>query len=306
MRPFVFSLLCFILASAFSTLTLSAMPLQKPTKTQCLERIHSIVSKYKASVGVAVIQPDTRDTLVINGNKHFPMQSVFKFHIALNILHSIDQKKYRLTDSIRLRKADLDNDLWSPLREKYGRTGITLTLDEILRPTVAQSDNVGCDVLLHKLGGPKALQTYLHKNGIRDIAVAINEATMQAHWARQYENWSTPLASAQALLATFHAKTLLSKESTEYLWNVMAGTTTGANKLKALLPAGTTVAHKTGWSGAKNGLTAASNDIGMIVLPNQQRVAIAVFVGESYENEDTNCLIIAEIGKAVWDYYTAQ
>lgn len=279
----------------------SAPPMSKQA---CLERIHAIINKHKVSVGVAVIQPDTRDTLLVNAEKHFPMQSVFKFHLALGILHDIEQGKYALTDSMLMRKSDMHPDWWSPLREKYGERDVVLPLDEILRATVSSSDNNGCDFLFAKLGGPQVLHDYLHRSGIRDVAVVINEAIMQAHWDRQYENWTTASAAVQTLLLTFHNKTLLSAKNTDYLWNVMAGTTTGTNKLKALLPAGTVVAHKTGWSGAKNGLTAASNDIGIIELPNKQRIAIAVLVGESRENEDTNCRIIAEISKAVWDYYT--
>jgi beta-lactamase class A len=281
----------------------SAPPMSKQAY---LERIHAIINKHKVSVGVAVIQPDTRDTLLVSASKHFPMQSVFKFHLALGILDKVDQGKYALTDSMLMRKSDMHPNWWSPLREKYGERDVALPLEEILHATVASSDNNGCDFLFEKLGGPHVLNEHLHRKGIRDIAIVINEAIMQAHWERQYENWTTASAAVQTLLLTFHNKTMLSPQSTEYLWRTMVGTTTGLNKLKALLPTGTVVAHKTGWSGAKDGLTAASNDIGIIELPNKQHIAIAVFVGESRENEDTNCRIIAEISKVVWDYYTTR
>jgi beta-lactamase class A len=42
-------------------------------------------------VGVALIDLETSDTLAINGDKRFPMQSVFKFHIALAALHLVDE-----------------------------------------------------------------------------------------------------------------------------------------------------------------------------------------------------------------------
>ena len=86
----------------------------------------------------------------------------------------------------------------------------------------------------------------------------------------------------------------------------MTNTVTGPNKIKGLLPKGTLVAHKTGYSGAKDGVVAATNDIGVVQLPNGEAFAIAVFVTNSRENEKTNDGLIAQISKAAWDYFLAQ
>ena len=48
--------------------------------------IGTIVSTKKAKVGVSIIGDNGKDTLSLNGDYHFPMQSVFKFHIALGNL----------------------------------------------------------------------------------------------------------------------------------------------------------------------------------------------------------------------------
>ena len=47
--------------------------------------------------------------------------------------------------------------------------------------------------------------------------------------------------------------------------------------------------------------TAATNDIGVITLPNGKHVAIAVFVADSPADEITREATIAKIAKAVWD-----
>ena len=66
---------------------------------------------------------------------------------------------------------------------------------------------------------------------------------------------------------------------------------------------GTVVAHKTGSSDTNDkGITAATNDIGIITLPNGKHFAIAVYVSDSSEKSDVNEKIIAEICKSVWDY----
>lgn len=71
------------------------------------------------------------------------------------------------------------------------------------------------------------------------------------------------------------------------------------------LPTETEVAHKTGYSGrhADTGVIAASNDVGIIVLPDGNAFAISVFVSDSKEGPEKSEKIIAEVAKACWDYF---
>jgi hypothetical protein len=52
-------------------------------------------------------------------------------------------------------------------------------------------------------------------------------------------------------------------------------------------------------------VTAATNDAGIVTLPDGKHFAIVVFVTNSPENQDTRERVIAEITKAVWEYYIA-
>ena len=126
---------------------------------------------------------------------------------------------------------------------------------------------------------------------------------MHKDWDTQFTNWTTPSSMIQ-LLEKFYQKNILSKSSLEFLWKAMVETTTGPMRLKGLLPSDAIVAHKTGTSDTnKKGITAAVNDVGIITLPNKKRFAIAVFVSNSKEDDDTNQRIIAEISKMAWDYF---
>jgi beta-lactamase class A len=75
----------------------------------------------------------------------------------------------------------------------------------------------------------------------------------------------------------------------------------GAKRLKGELPAGTVVAHKTGTGGTRNGITSATNDIGIITLPDGRHLAVTAFVSDSAANDDTGDAIIARLAKAAWD-----
>lgn len=67
---------------------------------------------------------------------------------------------------------------------------------------------------------------------------------------------------------------------------------------------GITVAHKTGYSGINDqGLTYATNDVGIVVLPNGNHMIISVFVSMSKEQEAVNDRMIAELARAAFDFW---
>ncbi len=278
------------------------------SKTDLRQKIQQIVSSKNAVVGVSIADNRGKEILYVNGDKHFPLQSVFKFHIALFMLSEIDKGRFTLDQKIEIQKKDLLPDLYSPIRDKYP-DGATLTIAEILQYTVSQSDNVGCDVLLRLLGGPQAVENYFVKNKFQDVSIKINEETQQANWDLQFQNWTTPKAANKVLSAFYdNRKKLLSKSSYDFIWKTMRETSTGTKRLKGQLPENTIVAHKTGTSGVnkKTGISAAVNDIGIVFLPNGKHFFISVFVTDSKEDDAANEKIIADIAKATWDYFASK
>ncbi len=264
--------------------------------------INSIVSGKRASVGVAVDGIEDNFSMSINGKKNFPMMSVYKFHVALAILNKVDGGSLKLDEKIPLNKKDLHPATWSPLRDKYPNGGVSIPLSEIIEYTITQSDNNGCDILISLAGGTEAVKKFIESKGIKDFDIKATEKQCHESWSVQYSNWSTPV-SAAALLKKFYDRKIVSSASTEYLMNVMIRTSTGDKRIKGLIPPSADVAHKTGTSGRRNGITPGTNDIGIVTLPNGKHFAIAVFVSDSYENNAVNERIIAEIAKAVWDYF---
>ncbi len=293
-------------------LILLSLHLFTPTSAQTTEtlrrEIEAIVSAKQAVVGVAIRGMHAADTLSVRGDRHFPMQSVFKFPIVLCMLAQIDAGKFALEQEVVVQKSALLPGFWSPLRDKYPE-GATLPLSELLRYALSQSDNAACDVLLKMLGGPQVVEAYFKGLGFEEISIKINEETMQGNWDGQFLNWTTPL-EANRILRTFyeHNNRLLSERSYAFVWELMKATSTGKNRLKGQLPLGTVVAHKTGWSGQNQttGITAAVNDIGIVFLPDGRYFFISVFVTESKENLTTNEKIIADITQAAWDYFVSK
>jgi len=276
-------------------------------KTDLLKKeIERIVSGKNAVVGVSIIANNGKDTISLNGDKHFPMQSVFKFHIALAVLAEVDKGNLSLDQKIKVQKNELLPGLWSPLREENPNGG-SFSVARLIKYAVSQSDNVASDVLIRLIGTPKTVEEYFKKNNIEDIAITFNEETMQSNWENQFQNWTTPDAASEALKIFYNRDNqLLSNESYGFFWQTMKETKTGENRLKGQLPDGTVVAHKTGWSGTnkETGITAAVNNIGIVFMPNGEHFFISVFVSESTENFETNEKIISDITKATYDFYT--
>jgi len=276
-------------------------------KTEILrEKIKQIVSDKKALVGVSIIGNNYKDTISLHGDKRFPMQSVFKFHIALAVLSEIDKGNISLDQKIEIPKeALLPQDFWSPLRDENPNGG-TFTIKKLIQYTVSHSDNTACDILIRTIGTPKTVEQYVKKCGIKEIQITFNEEQMQSKWENMFQNWTTPKAASETLKLFYENKNnLLSKRSYDFFWQTNKETTTGKNRIKGHLPTETIVAHKTGWSGTnkETGITAAVNNIGIVFLPNGEHFIISVFVSESKENFETNEKIIADIAKATYDFY---
>ncbi|MFZ4263259.1 class A beta-lactamase [Sphingobacterium sp. HJSM2_6] len=267
--------------------------------------IKEITKKYQAKVGVAIHNDQFTDSLVNFPETPFPLQSVYKFHLGIVVLNQVDLGKLKLDEVIVIPKEKLNSDLYSPIKDQFPN-GTSLTIAQLIQYSIAESDNIACDLLFDLVGGPLVAQQYFEQLGYRDLNIKYTEEVQQAQWDLQFENWTT-VGSCNRILHDYYLNKnqLLSPASHQFLWEVMKSTITGKNRLKGMLPKNTTVAHKTGYSGKNKatGIIAAVNDVGIVMLPNNRHFYISVFVTDSKEDEPTNAKIIAEIAKTAYAYF---
>jgi beta-lactamase class A len=124
-------------------------------------------------------------------------------------------------------------------------------------------------------------------------------------YLRDARDTGTPNGTAQLLARAFRGE-VLSKASTARLAEVLKATTTGTTRLKGMLPPGTVVAHRTGTTETVGGLTAATNDSGVIFLPDGGRLALSVYVRASTRSDGIRDGIIARIARAAFDSWMEQ
>ena len=283
-----------------SVITLTAKA--QPTSKALIDSINQAAAEAKGHVGVEVMDIEANDGVSFHGHDHFPMQSVYKFPLALYVLDQVDKGKLSLEQPIDIRKKEWQR-MRSPLLDKYQQEHFTLPLREVMAATVSSSDNVGCDLLFRLVGGPAIVNKYVHDLGVADINIVFTEMQGARDWNNQYQNWCAPPAMG-ILLKRFYTGKLLQPASTKLLLQWMTESTS-PKRIQGLLPAGTIVAHKTGTSNTNAaGLTAATNDVGIITLPNGHHLAIVVFVADAKTDQATREGVISKIALAAYTYYS--
>ena len=271
-------------------------------QTQLETQLKEAIKGKKAEIGIAVII-DGKDTVTVNNDIHYPLMSVFKFHQALALADYMGKQRQSLETRLPIKKSDLKPDTYSPLRDKYPQGGTEMSIADLLRYTLQQSDNNACDILFNYQGGPDAVNKYIHSLGIRECAIVGTETAMHEDLNLCYENWTTPLAAAE-LVEIFRKKPLFPNVYKDFIFQTMVECQTGQDRLVApLLDKKVTVGHKTG-TGDLNakGQQIGCNDIGFVLLPGGRTYSIAVFVKDSEENNQANSKIIANISRIVYEY----
>jgi beta-lactamase class A len=268
--------------------------------------IKNEIAKYadeaKGKVGVGALDLETGEYFSLNGDGQYPMQSVYKLPISLAVIKQCETLHLDIDHKIAVTKDDFVRPgQHSPIRDKFP-DGTEMSVRELIKYALEESDGTASDVLMDFAGGPNKIQDYLGSIGITDMKVLNTEKELGANWRTQYENWSTPEAAVALLHALYEGRALSSETGRELVLQMMTNSTPGQNRIRGLLE-DAPVAHKTGTSGAQDGITAATNDIGIVTLPNGKHFGVAVFVSDSNADEKTREAAIAKITKVLWNYW---
>ena len=259
------------------------------------------------TVGAAALYLKTGQLVSLNGDERFPLASVCKLPLAMNILAMIDEGKLALNQEIEV----LPSEIWPPVSDiaKEFPTRRKFTLDRLLEVMVAHSDNSAEETIYRIGGGADAMAARFRQWGVEGVRIDRSERECMAQqsddagvlrYLADPRDTGTPNGTVQLLAKLFRGE-LLSKSSTERMIEILKSTGTGPRRLKGLLPVGTVVAHKTGTTGVTKKLAAATNDSGVIYLPDGDVLAVSVYVKASTRSEALRERIIARIARAAYD-----
>ncbi len=300
-------------------------------------RLANAATESDGNVAITVMHLRTKERVSVHGNMRLPMMSVLKLPLAVVTLAEIDAGHWKMTTPIPIAPQEIVPDV-SPIAEAWNKGEKSPKLETLLRQMVQQSDNTAGDKLISLNGGGSKITAHLKKMGIKGIDVAEQEINIfgRVHCAGGHgSGWTatrvseckeaSPTAQEAAakqeiaappngattdamvdLLAALDSGKILSESSRKWLLFTLAGTATGAKRLKGLLPDGTPVAHKTGTGETILGLNIATNDVGIVTLPNGDRFAIAVFIAGAHADPTVIEALIAKIARVTWDHFVPQ
>ncbi len=284
-------------------------------------------------MGVGVLHLESGRSLFLNADQGFPMASSVKVPIAVQLLTMVDQGRLRLDSLIAVEASDLHPGSGT-LTRLFDDPGVILSVRNLMELMLLISDNSATDILLRVAGGGAAVNARMAALGVtgistdrptieliadaigvrslppaaertpdtfRALSQAVTEeerkAAVEAFY-RDPRDMATPRGMTR-LLEMIWKRQALSEASSALLLDIMYRCETGQARLKGLLPPGTAVAHKTGTLGL-----GVANDVGIIDLPGGAgHVIVAAFVRESKGPVDRQELAIAQVARAVHDYF---
>lgn len=309
---------------------------QKPDLAPLETTFKRIANTSRGRVGVALIHLESGATIDVRGHERFPMASVVKLPIAIEVLKQVAERRLTLDRVVWLGPSDIRP--CCTIERRHAKGGVSFTVIELLEMALIESDNTAADALLKLVGGPDAVERRLRSMGFQYINVDRTEGQLlldiagvtyapppdvwtielqrrlladvdrasldlgRARYLTDERDTATPYETAQ-LLGRLQLGDLLPRAETDLLLTLMIQTTTGPRRLKGRLPTDTVVAHKTGTTAV------VINDAGIITLPADSRIpgriVLAVYVADSGRPGAMERLI-AQLGASAYEFFTGR
>ena len=261
-------------------------------------KLDRIVRNRQAETGVAFLCGDRH--FAFNDEPHYPLMSVFKIHVALAVLEKLESEGTDLRTEWFVAADRMKEDTYSPLRDLHPGEDFRISVEELIRYCLSESDNNACDLLIDYAGGIRNVERQMRAWGVADCFLTETEADMHADVMNSYRNRSRP-SSVVHLLRRVYGGERIGGPYLALFEQAMRETTTGPDKMRSGLPSRVALGHKTGSSDRlADGTKIGDNDAGVVCLSGGRRLFLAVFVKDSRETDAANARLIARITKIVY------
>lgn len=301
--------------------------------------LNRIAAGYGEPVGISVSDVASGWTAAVDGDATFPQQSVSKLWVALTVMQAVDERRLALDQAVTMHQEDR-SVFYQPLASRIrGQNGFTITIADLLRHALIESDNAANDMLIREVGGADVVTRLIAQKRLAGVAVGGTERDVQTRtaglvWRPEYgQTWIFKQARAKlpddvrdqalatylanppdgatpngitAALALLKRGSLLSPASTDFMLGLMGEARTGVLRLHAGLEPGWSLAHKTGtgpdWRGASVGI----NDVGLLTAPDGRAYAVAVMVRQTKQSPSARHRLMSGVARAVESYWATE
>jgi beta-lactamase class A len=286
-------LLCLVLAAGWRAALADGAPAAPASLAAALA---ALGERANARVGVSVVHVESGQEVAVGGDTSLPLYSVFKLPLAVVVLKYVERGQLRLDQEAIVDAGDVAPGVASNT-EKWRHLPVAVSVQQLLEYSLIDSDNTASDELLALVGGPAELTHQIRALGFSDID--IRASTKEAAAATRHPNRGSASGLAR-LLSALQRGVVLRPAERAILWDSLARSQTGKQRLRGSLPAGTPVVDKTGSGRAGS----ATNDVGLLTLPGERgHLAIAVLITGSTRPVMEQERIIADIGRTAFEAY---
>lgn len=261
------------------------------------------IAQHKGIVGLALIDLASDRTISIRGEEAFPSASVIKLPILVELFHQIQRGPLKLTDPVTMVAADQRPG--SGVLQ-FLSTPHQLTINDAATLMIILSDNTATNFIIDKVGirnvnarmdslGLKS--TRLHAKVFLGTSTTIDTAATNK-WGFGV---TTPMDMAR-LLAMLYRGQIVSDTASKQMVGILKKNFDD-EMLPRYLPAGVSVAHKTG------ALNAARHDCG-IVFSKQRDYVLCILTKDNEDQSwrvDTEARVtIADLARITHEIMTAE
>lgn len=246
--------------------TAEALTERKPISLEAFD-LSTLERAEGGRLGFVAHDTATGRKLAWRGEERFVYCSTFKAYLAAATLLRVQAGQERLDRPVPVVAADMIHH--APVTELA--VGRALTVERLMQATVEVSDNPAAKILIREMGGLDVWRAFY--SAIGDTVTRVDRWELELNRLDGDKDTITPLQSAANLHRLFvAAETPLNADSKSRLLDWMFASPTGPGRIKAGVPAGWRVAHKTGTGGY-----GPVNDIGVLYPPSGSPVVVAAY-----------------------------
>ena len=268
-----------------------AFLLKKKAGWAQLERsLKDRVSAFNGTVGIVVEDLDSEWEISFNKDTLLPSASLVKVPIMLACFSAAQDGKMSLSDTISLKVSDKVAGSKALGNEKPGSV---FTVEQLLSPMIAQSDNSAANILIDYVGFD-TLNDYFRKMGLKDTNISRKMLDFEER-SEGIENYTTAQDMAGIMENLYHGN-FLNKDISERCLLIL-----GRQKINDRIPRrlpkdGTFIAHKTGLE------RHICHDVG-IVFTRKGNFLICVLVKHDDRYAQSAKKLIADIALLTYNFY---
>lgn len=246
---------------------------------------------FHGRIGIYAINTDNNKIVSYKEEERFPFCSTSKLIVVALLLKNSESKSKYLSKIIKYNKKDIEKSGYAPVTINNLNQGMDLI--NLARAAIEHSDNLAMNLLIKEVGGIKQ---------INNFTKMINDTSFHLDRMEPYLNTSIPddirdTTTPKAMASTLQKLILgnvLNSNSKNLLLDMLKHNTTGATKVRSIIPENWVVGDKTG-----SGDYGTNNDVAIIYPFESKPIIIAIYTTQFKKNAKRNDKIVANVAKLV-------